>query len=185
MKTPLIYGALMAIIGALVTYGLFFAGYHDTPEKLQASSWISTVVGVLAAVTCLALAMRERRAQHPVDQSWGYGSAFGTGVLTGLWAALFGAVLAYVYFAIINPQFGETVYQAQVAKMEAKGASSSQIDAASGFMRKFVSPVAMTLVQGIGGFIWSVILSLLVAIFFRKRDVVVETTETAAPPPLA
>lgn len=185
MKTPLLYGALMAIIGALITFGLFFAGFHDTASKFQVGQWIGSGFGLLTGIVCLALAMRERRAEYPVNRTWGYGPAVGTGVMTGLWAVLFGAVLAYVYFAIVNPNFGEFTYQMQVAKLQAKGMTPSQIEAASGVMRKFLSPVVMTIFQAIGGFVWSVILALIVAIFFRKPVAVAEPSELETPPPVA
>ncbi len=162
----------MALIGALSTFGLYFAGFHDAPEKLQVAQWIGSGVGIVAAVVCTALAMRERRAEYPMENEWGYGSALGVGILTGVVAAVFGAILAYIYFGIVNPQFSDVVYQAQVAKMEQKGMSSAQIDAASGMMRKMMGPVAMTVFQLIGSIVWSVILSLIVAIFFRRRTTI-------------
>lgn len=184
MKTPLLYGALMAIIGGLLTFGLFFAGYHDSAEKFETAGRIGMVVGLIASVTLMALAMRDRRAEFPGERPWGYGAALGTGVLTGMWAALFGAVVAYVYLALVNPQFSETAFQAQVAKMQAKGMSAAQIDAASGFMRKVMSPAVMTLFQTIYGFVASVVLALIIAIFFRKRATPVQEGELASPPTL-
>lgn len=174
----------MALVGALSMYGLYFAGFHDTPEKMATANWIGSCVGIVASVICLALAMRDRRNESVPDKDWGYGSALGTGVLTGLVAAILGAILAYIYFGIVNTQFSEVVYQAQVAKMEAKGLSSSQIDAASGMMHKMMSPVAMTIFNFIGGIVWATILSLIVAIFFRKRALPADAVEMA-PPPMA
>lgn len=182
MKTPLLYGAIMALVGALASYGLFFAGYHDTPEKVQASQWVGSTVGIVAAVVCIALAMREQRAQYPASQKWGYGSAFGTGVLTVLWAALIGAVFAYVYFAIINPQFPDILQQVQDTKLEAKGLSGSQLEAAERMAHRFLTPVPMTVFNALGTFVGGVIISLLVAIFFRRRELPVAAVE--APPPL-
>lgn len=185
MKIPLLYGALMALAGALVTYGLFFAGYQDTPEKMQASQWVAPTVGLIVAILFLALAMRDRRAQQPIEQPWTYGSAVGAGVMTGLWAALIGAVFTYVYLAIINPQFRDVLAQVQTAKFEAKGLSESQIETAQRFSSRFTTPVVMTILGAIGSFCGSVVISLIVAIFFRRREVAAPPLETAAPPPVA
>ncbi|PTX97939.1 DUF4199 domain-containing protein [Opitutus sp. ER46] len=184
MKTPLLYGALIALVGALLTFGLYFAGYHDTPEKMKAMQWLPGVVGLIASIICLALAMRERRVDFPADRTWGYGSALGTGVMTGLWAALFSAIVAFVYFVIVNPNFSETLHELQIASLVDKGMSQSQIDAAAPMMRKMSAPIPMTIMQTVFGFIWSVILALIIAIFFRKP---LRTAEVAvdAPPPLA
>lgn len=169
MKTSLTYGAVMAIAGAVLTLLLFFAGFHDSGEKMKLAQWIGGLGGVAIGVTCLTLAIREKRALFPVDADWGYGAALGGGVLTGLWASLFGLVTAYVYFAILNPGFSDVIYQTQVTAMEARGMTAAQIERAEPMMRKWMSPIVMTIMQGFMGFIWSVLLSLLVAIFLRKR----------------
>jgi hypothetical protein len=184
MKIPLTYGAAMAIAGALLTLILFFAGFHDTAEKMQ-SGFAQTIaiIGPLGiAVACLALAMRDKRANTPADMPWGYGSAFGTGVMTGLFSALFGAVFAYVYFAVLNPDMADVVYQMQVSKMEAKGMPSDRIDAAEQIMRKMLSPIMMTTFQTFFGFLWTVVLSLIIAIFYKRRPVGGENLAT--PPTL-
>jgi hypothetical protein len=171
MKTPLIYGFAMALVSAVLTFVLFFAGFHSSAEKMQSAfaQTIGFVGPFIIGVTCLVLAMRERRANAPADAPWGYASALGTGVMTGLFASLIGIVFAYVYFAYINPQMSEVIYQVQAAKMEAKGMSADQIERAEPMMRKMMSPLMMTVFQTVVGFIWSVLLSLILAIFVRSR----------------
>jgi hypothetical protein len=184
VKLSLIYGAAMAIAGAALTLLLYLTGLHDSVERLSLAQWIGTAGGVAIGVTCLALSMRDKRARHPADAEWGYGSALGVGTLTGLWGSLFGMVTAYVYFGVINPGFSEVVYQAQVAGMEAKGVSAAQIEKLEPMLRKWMSPLVMTLIQGAMGFIWSFLLALIVAIFFRRRPEV-SVPPTGEPPALA
>jgi len=180
MKTALTYGFSMALANALFTLLLYFTGFHDSAEKMKAAQWIGTC-GVLAiTVTCLALAMREKRATAAPEADWGYGSAFGVGLLTGLFAALFGVVFAYLYFQFINPGFSDLVLEAQIAQMEARGMSAAQIERAEPMMRKWMSPAVMTIMGCISTFIMSLILALIVAIFFRRREI-----EATAPPPIA
>lgn len=180
MKTSLVYGTLLAVIGALMTFGMYFAGFHDTPEKMKAVQWPGLAVILIAVIVCLALAMKTRRAEFPADREWGYGSALGTGVLTGLWSALIGAVLGYVYMAIVNPQFGETVYQLQIMLAEQKGAPAAQIEGMSAAKGFITSPVFMTIGQAIQAFLGCLVFSLIIAIFFRKRE---EPALTEAVPP--
>jgi hypothetical protein len=186
MKTPLTYGVAMAIASALLTFVMFFAGFHDSPEKMQSglARTISSVGPLAIAITCLALAMRDKRGTTPLDQTWGYGSALGTGVLTALVGAFVGAIFAYVYFAYINPNMADVVYQMQVAKMEANGTSADQIEKAEPMMRKFMSAPGMTLFQTFFGFLSGVVLSLIVAIFFRKRKIPLTEADLQVPPPL-
>lgn len=171
----------MAIVGALLTYGFYFAGFHETAEKTQLSQWISMGVGLVVSIACYALAMRDRRDEFPVDKNWGYGSAVAAGVMTSLWAALLGGIAGYVYLAIINPQFSELAYQMQVAKMEKANIPSAQIEASAGMMRKFFAPGVMTGMQVFWGFISGVIISLIIAIFFRNRNLPDAPAETTPP----
>ena len=183
MKTPLTYGVIMAVASALLTLGLFFAGFHDSVERIESGlgKFIAFVGPLAITIACLALAMREKRANTPADTSWGYGSALWTGVLTGLLAALFSAVFAYLYFAFINPGMTEVLYQAELAKLEAKGLSPEQIDRAEQFMRKMLSPGIVTVFQSIGGFLITVVLSLIIAIFYKNRAHVPDSGDRAPP----
>ncbi len=177
MKIPLTYGAIMAIAGAVLTLGLYFAGFHDNVEKFGAGQTVGMLGGLAISVSCLALAMREKRASFPASSEWGYGSALGGGVLTGLVASLLGVVTAYLYFAVINPGFGDMVLQAEMAKLEAKGIPSSAIAQAEGMIKFMTRPGVMLTMQAIVGFISAVVLSLILAIFFRHRT-------AATPPPV-
>lgn len=159
---------LLAVIGALLTFGLFFAGFHDTPEKMHGSRWIAFSIGTIATVIALVLAMRAQRAAYPANKQWTYGSALGTGVLTGLWSAVFGAVFMYLYVGIINPNFRDVLHQMQVHAMEAKGLSADRIAQSERVLNIFLSPLAVTIAQFVNGVVGTVILSLIVAIFVRK-----------------
>lgn len=74
----------MAVAAALLTLILFFTGFHDDVEGIESGlGKILSGVGSLAiSIAFLALAMRDKRANTPIDASWGYGSALWTGVLT-------------------------------------------------------------------------------------------------------
>jgi hypothetical protein len=183
MKTPLMYGVIMAVASALLTLILFFVGFHDSPERMQSGvgKFIAVVVPLAITIICLALAMRDKRANTPADASWGYGSALWTGVLTAVFASLLGAVFAYLYFAVINPTMTDVLYQAEVAKMEDKGVSPEQIDQAERFMRKMMSPGIMTIFQSIGGFLITVVISLIMAIFFKTRVLAPDSSDRSPP----
>jgi ABC-type Fe3+ transport system permease subunit len=173
MKTPLTYGFLAALGGAIVNLLLYFAGLHDSMEKLTMAQIIGGVLGLAIIITCLSLAMRDKRASAPADAEWGYGAAFGVGLSTAVFMILFGAVSTYVYMAIVNPGFSDIIYAAQVAKMEEKGMSSAQIASAEPMMRKVMSPIGSTIFQAVGGAIFCTVIAAIVAIFFRKPRAVV------------
>lgn len=168
MKTALTYGFVMALASALVTLGFFFGGFHETAEKLQSTQWLGLVLGLAVTIVGLTLAMREKRSLADPEGNWSYGSAFGIGVLTSLFASLFGMVFAYVYFAVLNPGLGDVMVQAQLQAMEAKGMAGAQLDQAEPMLRKWMSPLVLTLSQGFGGFMMALVLSLILAIFHRR-----------------
>jgi hypothetical protein len=169
MKTTLTYGFLMALGGAALTLIMFFAGFHDSAEKMQQGQWVESVVSTLIAVTFLVLAIREKRSSYPVDHDWGYSAALGTGVMTGLFAGVFATVFGHVYFSYIHPGMSDVLYEMQVAGMEAKGLSATQIEQVEPMMRKWISPVMLTVFRGFFGFVWTVVLSAIIAIFLRRR----------------
>ncbi|HVU34061.1 MAG TPA: DUF4199 domain-containing protein [Opitutaceae bacterium] len=185
MKTYLTYGALLALVGALLTFGLYLTGFHDTTDKLKVAQWIGFAIGLPSGVACLALAMRERRNELPAGRTWGYGPAFVAGLATAGWASFFGAIVSYIYLAFVNPQMSDLAYQLQIMKLEQKGVPQERIDAAASMMHRFLTPGVMTISQTIGGFIGSVLLALIVAIFFRKAVAAAASSESATPPPLS
>lgn len=182
MKIALIYGAAMSIAGALFLLLLFFAGFHDSVEKLQSAQWVGIVGGVAIGATCLALAMREKREQFSPEEDWTYGSALGVGVLVGVFGSLFGVIPSYCYFGIINPGFSDLIVQAQLIGMENHGMSAAQLEKIEPTLRKMASPVVLILSNAFSGFVFSTLLSLIVAIFFRNRSVAAVGPE--APPAL-
>ena len=164
--------------GAVLTLILYLAGCYDSVEAMNSSSWIGIVGGLAIGGTGLALAMRAKRTTRMMiaEQKWGYGQAVGTGVLAALFAALFGMVFMFLFTTIINSGFSDLLYQVQVEKMQGKGVPPDRIEAAEKVMRKFLSPVALSLFQAVNGFVVSVLLTLVIAIFVRQRFAVVENS---------
>lgn len=169
MKTSLTFGFLLALAGALTSLGLFLTGYHDNAPKLQIAQWIQLAVGTLSAIACLAAAMRAKRDAAPGDEEWGYGAAFGGGVLTGLCAVVIGSVFSYLYYKLINPELNETLVQMQLNGMAEKGVPAKTISEVEPMIRRWMMPEMMTLMQALSGLIGTTVLSALIALVFRQR----------------
>lgn len=182
MKTPLLYGSLIAIVGALLTFGLFFAGFHDTPEKLKSTQWIAPCVILIAHFVLVTFAIRDARSNYPAEEKWSYGNALGCGFLTGLVAAICGIVIGLIYYPLVNPQFGDVLFQTWYAQAEAKGYPADRLEAASGFMHKIYSPAGLSISNLITGLFVSLVLALIIAIFFRKRASDANSIASAEPP---
>lgn len=168
----------MTLSGAALMLLLYFLGFQSSVEKFQTGQWIGGISGVVISAVFLALAMREKRADFPAVEDWGYGNALGAGVLTGLAASVFGIATGYFYFFVLNPEFSEISYQAQIRAMEASGKPADYVARAEPAIRMMSKPAVLFVFQTIGGFFFSLIISLIVAIFFRKR----ELPAVAAPP---
>lgn len=182
MKTALLYGLLIAIASAVMTLVLYFTGLHDSVDRMQTAQWIGGLGGLGILVTGLVLAMRDRRAARAGDPDWGYGSAFGAGVLTAFFAALFGAVSAYLYFGFINPSASEVILEMQMEKMTEAGAPPEQIDRMQPMLRKWMSPGLLAVTQTFSAILMGIVLSLILAIFHRRP---LPAAPAEAPPTLA
>ncbi|HWA24424.1 MAG TPA: DUF4199 domain-containing protein [Lacunisphaera sp.] len=170
MKTTLIYGLAMAFVGTLLACLLYFMGFHDSVEKLKSAQMIGMVGGIVNSVVFLALGIRARRAEVPASEPFGYGRALGTGTLIALWGSIFGALGHLLYMTVINPEFRDLVVQGELAKMEAKGLSSTQIEQAEGMVRMMTGPVPQAIFALIFGFIFCFIIALIVAAFIRRAE---------------
>lgn len=168
MKTYVTYGVVWALGGALLNLVLFFTGFHSAPEKLQTGQWVALAIGLAIGVACLVLGTKARRNEVPATEAFGYGRALAAGVMVVLFATVFGTILQYVYANMINPDLQEVAIQAQIAKWEAAGMGSSQIEAAEGVMRKMSHPALQALFQIIAGMFFGTLLALITSAFLKR-----------------
>lgn len=177
MKTTFYYGLIMAIINMVLTYGMYFAGFHDSVEKLHTGQMIAGITGTLAGIVCLVLSVRARRAETPASEPFGYGRSFFAAFLTAFWSTLLGTISWVTYIALVNPNIRELMVQGEIAKASAKGMSSAQLEQAEGVIRMMMGPLPQALFAFFFGLIAWTLISLIVAAFIRRP--------AAAEPPLA
>jgi hypothetical protein len=175
MKPYVTFGLGISVIGALITLGLFFAGVHNDPEKLQASNapagWVSFAVSVLG----VTLAIRATR-NSAADGGLTYGMGVLTALLVGLVSGVLSALFILVYVNMINPEFLETNYQMALAQAQAKGVPDADLEKAEAVMRWFTGPVFITIWVFVVSTVLSVLIGLIASIFLRRAPV-------AVPPP--
>jgi Kef-type K+ transport system membrane component KefB len=169
MKTYLVYGFAMALAGALLMLALFFLGFHSDPTKAEPAQWIGMLLGLTISATCIVLGTKARRAELPANEPFGYGSALAAGVMITLVASLFGIATNYLYFQVINPGFEDVIIQAEIAKMEDKGMSAQQVEAAENLLRKIMSPVFQAVWGFVIGMIMGTVISLISAAFLKRE----------------
>jgi hypothetical protein len=178
MKHAFFYGFVSALISVLYTLGLYFTGFHSSVEKINAVAVISPIIALIVAITCMVLGARALRDDARPEENFGYGSAllasFGVSVVSTVLYAIFN----FCYVTWLNPDIIDLMVQSQVAKLEAKGVSGAQLDNAEAMTRKLMQPIPSLFFVLISGIVLGLLISLIVAIFVRKR------AEVAAAPPL-
>lgn len=177
MKTSLTYGAYLALAGAFLVMAVFFGGLHDDPAKFGLAQGIGMIGGIGISVAFMIAGAREKRRLTPSDKKWGYGSAFVTTLLIGLFGTLFAMVFNYLYFFHINPSFSEIVFQSEMAKLEAQNIPASAMENAEPIIKMMTSSTMMVITGGIFGAIGNTVIALIVAAFCKNRPEV-------APPPV-
>ena len=179
MKTTFIHGIGIAIAGAILTFALYFLGFHDSVEKLGTAQTIGMVGGFAISIGGLTLAIRARRDETPADEPFGYGRALGAGTLTTLWSAIFGTLFHVLYTAVINPGMQDIIVENELNKLEAQGMTAAQIESAEGMIQMMTGPVIQSVFALIFGFLFGFIISLVVSIFLRR-----EAVDSIPPPPV-
>jgi hypothetical protein len=168
MKTCFLYGFLLAVAGSILILVLYFLGFHSDPTKLAAGNWIGGVLGLGIGISFTVLGVKARRSEVPENVEFGYGRALGAGVLISLFASILSTIFNYVYAAFINPGLTEIRIQDAMGKLEAKGITGIQAENMEKGMRFMSSPGILALSNLIGGFIFGVILSLIIAAFLKR-----------------
>lgn len=168
MKTTFFYGLSMAIAGTLMTFVLYFLGLHDAADKIGTAQTIAMIGGMAITIGGLILAVKARRSEIPDEEDFGYGRALGAGVLTSLWASIFGSISSVVYMGFINPGMQDLIIENEITKLEASGMSVEQIDQAEGMIRMMTSPAASGIMGFIGAFVISVVICLIIAAVLKR-----------------
>ena len=168
MKTYLKYGGALAGGGFLIVLVLYMLGFHSDASKLSTAQWIQMCLGLVVGITCTVLGIKERRASVPASEEFTYGQALGAGVMITLFAAIFGIASNVLYMQVINPDMADLAVQAQIAKWEALGMSSAQIERAGGMMRKMMSPGIFAAFGFVMGMLFGTIISLISAAFLKR-----------------
>lgn len=181
MKPYVSYGIGVAVIGALLTFALYFTGAHNDVEKMQATNTMAGLVaGLVIPIGATILTLRATRIAAG-DAGLSYGQGVLNSLLLGVVAGVLGAVFNYIYGTIINPGMYDTLHEMQIATLEAQGKlNAEQIEQAAAMMRRFSSPLFTSLGALFGTPIFYTIIGLIVSIFLKRAPIA-----TPPPPPAA
>ncbi len=170
MKTSLIYGSVITLVGAFCTIIYYLIGWHSDPTKVAMAGWVDFPIRIATLATGLILGARAIRAETPVTEPFSYGSALWASIRISFFSVVTGLIFFYLYVAFINTSFTDVMVQSADLKMQAAGMSQDIIDKREVGMRKFYSPVGQIIFFSIFGMIFNTIISLITSIFCTRPN---------------
>ena len=167
-RNALNYGVILGI--ALVVLSLIF--YILDFNNTNIVFWIQFVI-LLAGLVISTMNYRKNIGGGFIT----YGKSLGSGVLTGLFAAIILGIYIYIFFKFIDTG----AIQEIISKAEDKiidqnpEISDAQLETIMTMQRKFMTPLWMGIMSLIYYTFYSFIASLIISIFTRKTDKSFET----------
>lgn len=164
-SNSLIYGLLTAAISIVFSVLMYL---FDTPydSPLMYFSFAILLAGMIYGT----LTYRNNFLGGNIS----FGKAFISGFLIVLISALVSSIYSYVFMVFIDPSYLDKIIEKAVenaeAKMSEKGLSAEQMEPGLAMTRKFMSPVAMTIMAILSSALIGGILALIAAAFLKKED---------------
>jgi len=162
------YGILFG--GVLIVYALILYILEATM-----STWASPVNYVLL-ILGMVLAVTSYK-KNVLNGFISYGKAFTIGMLIGLFAFFILSIYHFLLYQFFDPGLIDLINasaEENILKSNPE-ISPEQLDVAMGWAKKFTTPPVIAVMTLITGFFMNLILALLVALFLRKEEKVVNT----------
>lgn len=160
MRPIVIAGVVLAVLAGVLLFVHGFAGFYKNPSL----GWVFPVGASLIELCVLIWALRQTALA---------GRGYGGQVLAGLLVALIAGVLVLpISFAwtSVFPDFSEVQATAMADGFADRGMSEDQIEAALQSTAFTRTPMANAFFGFLGTVVTGVVLSLIIAIFVRKKD---------------
>ncbi len=166
MRTALVFGSLLGLSLFICLLGLHATGLRADPSKVQilrmAESLLSYIFLMAALLACLRRLQNADRG-NPL----GYPRALGHGVLLALTGGVVLGLGHWVYGTFINPGYGDTLREAMLAGYDLTPEQLAEIEPR---MRFITSPTGIAIGQGVPLVAFGLLMSLVVALFFRRTS---------------
>ena len=163
-KLSLRYGLIGS--GLIILVGLLFyvAGLSLKPGMNWVSSLLNLAIYIWVARTII-LYHRDQQLGGFIS----FGRGFAASMLAVLVMAVVGAIYFYLFMTVIAPDFTESILDMQIEKLEDQGVSEEQMEMQIGFMKKMMTPGALSF-MGLGmTLIFGGLVSLVTAAVLKKE----------------
>lgn len=164
MGTKFFYALILTGAGAAFRLLLFFTGYET--EKLATGQYFNwLMLPVVIAIYWFAL--KTVRDERP-NQTISYGQAVGAGAVISLISSALSAVYSFIHVAFINTSFVDYQIEVLRSKWVEQGLSDTQMEQAEKMTRMMMGPLPSSLVALVMGFIFGLIIVLILAAFVKR-----------------
>lgn len=159
----LIYGIGTGLVLIVLSLILYVANLYMN-EVLRYLEYVIMIAGMVIG------SLQYRKVQLKGFMT--YGQAFSANFLIGLFATVVSVIFFFFYIKYINTGLIEEIMAQVRTKMEAKAGNMSQeqMEQAMMWTEKFMSPVWMVIWGFLVSAFWAAILSLIIAIFIKKKN---------------
>ncbi len=159
-KANLNSGVIIALIGIVWTLGAYFMDVLLSP----AQGYVYLVVFAVL----LFIFVKSYRDNH-LGGFMTYGQALGAGVIIALYAAIIGAVFAYILYTVIDPGLIEKTLAITEQKLIDKGMPEAAIEQGMSINKKIMTPPIMAAMSIVQGVFMSFLIMLILSIFLKKE----------------
>ncbi len=154
------YGLICGVITVIYSLILNITELALTNKFL---GWISFLIMLAAMV----MAMREFKRQNQGFMS--YGQGLGIGTLVVLISSIIGGIFTYIYVTLIDTGYIEKMRNMQVADMESRGMSDTQIEQGMAVAEKMMTPGMIMVFAIVGGLVFGFLISLIVSAVIKNN----------------
>ncbi len=158
-KVSITYGLILTVISIAFTMVIDIVGLTGN----QAVQYFGLVIFIVLTV----LAHREFKKKG--DGYMSYGQGLGIGTLIALVSSVLGSIFFYFYMTSINKSYISTLLKLQREKLEESGKYGSELEQMMEATEKFMQPVTMVIMALVVGFLFSFIVSLILAAITQKK----------------
>lgn len=124
-------------------------------------------LGIAVTVAVLVFALREYRSLNGGYASFGQG--FGLGAIATVISSVISSVVLYLNITLIDPGILNGIRDQQREAMIEKGLNDEQIEQGLEMAEKFSTPGMIVLFGIVGGILFGVIISLIVAAIMQRK----------------
>jgi len=169
-KHSLMYGLYLGVVLIILSLVFYILDLH-------AENWTGYVsyVFILGGVILASVTYRDKYLNGFIA----YGQSFSTGFLTGLFAAIIGAIFTYFFMLYL----GEEYVDLMLEKAEESILSSNpeitdeQLDLALNWTEKMMNPTWISIIVLVSSTFFSLVFALITSIFIKKENDAIDTTE--------